>query len=306
MNWLSSAQWAAAVSNAGGLGNIGFNCGQNVPTTDVSETVERYRQEIRNTRKLTDKPFSVTYFLPIEGADVSRTYSDPMFDMFCEEEVDIVFTGNMMPLANASEIKRLQKYGFKILHRDINPTRTSLAHADDLGVDVQIITGFEAGGHMTAHRIGLFSMLQDVGGLLKRPIVASGGICTASAAQATRVMGAEGVYIGTRFLVTEENPASDVTKQAIIASKAEELIEFRAQIGYLRTSKSAMSEYCFKLAGEGADARTIANVYADVWRTGMLLGDLENGFISTSDAINNITGVLTCKEVVDELGAAFE
>jgi hypothetical protein len=66
-----------------------------------------------------------------------------------------------------------------------------------------------------------------------------------------------------------------------------------------------MSIECAKLAREGADARTIAGVYADVWRSGMLLGGLENGFISVSDAVNSITSIKTCKEVVDELSAAF-
>jgi enoyl-[acyl-carrier protein] reductase II len=305
MNWLSNAEWAAAVSNAGGLGNLGFNCGQSVPTADLGETVERFRQEIRKTRRLTDKPFSVTYILPVEGNAASRTFSDPVFDMFCEEKVDVIYTNNMMPLANVSEIKRIREHGIKILHRDLSPTKASLLHADSLGVDVLIVTGFEAGGHMTAHRIGLFSMLQEVGGLLKTPFVAGGGICTEAAAGAAREMGAQGVYVGTRLLVTKENPANNTTKQAIIDAKAEDLIEFRAQVGYLRTSKSPMSEKCDKLAREGADPRTIAGVYADVWRSGMLLGDVKNGFISVSDAINNITSVKTCKEVVDELSAAF-
>jgi enoyl-[acyl-carrier protein] reductase II len=305
MNWLSNAEWAAAVSNAGGLGNLGFNCGQSTTTTDVGETVERYRQEIRKTRELTDKPFSVTYILPVEGNAASRAFSDPIFDMFCEERVDVIYTNNMMPLANAGEIKRIRDHGIKVLHRDLNPTRESLLHADGLRADVLIVTGFEAGGHMTAHRIGLFSMLQEVGGLLGTPFAAAGGICTAAGARAVKSMGAEGVYVGTRLLVTKENPASDATKQAIIEAKAEELVEFRAQVGYLRTSKGTMSAECEKLAREGADARAIAGVYADVWRAGMLLGDLSNGFISVSDAVNNITDVKTCGEVVEELASAF-
>lgn len=305
MNWLSNAEWAAAVSNAGGLGNLGFNCGHSQPTTDIVETVERFRQEIHKTRTLTDKPFSVTYILPVESNAASRVFSDPIFEMFCEEKVDVIYTNNMMPMANAGEIKRIRERGIKVLHRDLSPTKESLLHADAMGADVLIVTGFEAGGHMTAHKIGLFSMLQEVGGLLKTPFAAAGGICTESIARAARVMGAQGVYVGTRLLATKENPASEVTKQAIVDARAENLIEFRAQVGYLRTSKSPMSAQCDKLAREGADVRAIAGVYADVWRSGMLLGDLENGFISVSDAINSITSIKTCKEVIDELAAAF-
>jgi enoyl-[acyl-carrier protein] reductase II len=305
MNWLSDAKWAAAVSNAGGLGNLGFNCGQTLTTRDLTETIERFRSEIRKTRELTDKPFSVTYFLPTEGDDNSRYFADPFFKMMCEEKVGVVYTNSMTPLTNKSEMKRLRDHGFKILHRDVNPTVESLLYAEASGADVLIATGYEAGGHMTSHRISLLSLLQEARDKVKMPLVAGGGICNALGARAAAAMGAEGVYVGTRLIVTEENPASDATKQAIIAARAEELVEFRAMVGYLRTTRSPISAECVKLSDEGADGNAIAAVYQDIWRASMLLGDLDNGFLSVSDAINSITDMKTCKEVVDELASAF-
>lgn len=305
MNWLSDAKWAAAVSNAGGLGNLGFNCGQTLTTRDLNVTIERFRSEIRKIRELTDKPFSVTYFLPVEGDASSRYFADPFFQMMCEEKVGVVYTNSMTPLLNQSEIKRLKDNSFKILHRDVNPTIESLLYAESSGVDVVIATGYEAGGHMTNHRISLLSLLQEANNRVKIPLVAGGGICNALGARAAVAMGAEGVYIGTRLLVTEENPASDVTKQAIITAKAEELVEFRAMVGYLRTTRGSKSEECVRLSNEGANGNTIAAVYNDIWRASMLLGDLDNGFLSVSDAINSITEMKTCKEVVDELASVF-
>lgn len=216
MNWLSDAKWAAAVSNAGGLGNLGFNCGQTVSTRDLKDTIERFRSEIRKTREFTNKPFSVTYYLPTEGDPSSRYFADPFFEMMCEEKVEVVYTNSMTPLANRNEIDRLKDRGFKIVHRDVNPTFSSLKFAEACGVDVLIATGFEAGGHMTRHRISLMSLLQEVQNQIKVPLAAGGGICNVVGARAAAAMGAEGVYEGTRLIVTEESPASDVTKQAIM------------------------------------------------------------------------------------------
>jgi len=187
----------------------------------------------------------------------------------------------------------------------VNPTLASLQFAESSGVDVLIATGYEAGGHMTRHKISLLSLFQEAHNKIKMPLVAGGGICIEAGARAAAAMGDEGVYVGTRLIVTEENPASDVTKQAIIAARAEDLIEFRAQIGYLRTTRSKVSKECEKLSNEGADGKTIAAVYQDIWRASMLLGDLDKGFLSVSDAINSITDMKTCKEVVDELASVL-
>jgi enoyl-[acyl-carrier protein] reductase II len=305
MNWLSDAKWCAAVSNAGGLGNLGVNCGQSIVTFDVTETIERFRGEIRKTRELTDKPFSVTYFLP-SAHPGSHAIADPFFKMMCEEKVDVVFANNMMPVADSAELRKLKDAGFKILYRDINPTLDSLLAAEDAGVDVLIATGYEAGGHMPVSKIGLISLVQEVRDKVKAPLAAAGGIVNAIGARAAAAMGAEGVYVGTRLLVTAENPASNAAKQKISVSRAEDLVDFRAAIGYLRTTRGKMSEECVKLSNAGADNNAIGAVYADVWRAGMLLGDIENGFVSVSDAINSIRSIKTCKEVVDELSSAFQ
>jgi enoyl-[acyl-carrier protein] reductase II len=303
MTWTSDAKWVAAISNAGGLGCLGSNCGATEPTDSPEETGERLRREIRKTRELTDKPFTVNYLLPMEGIEATYIFAKPVYQVLKEEKVRILLTSGA--IVNEDEIARLKKDGFIVIHRDICPTVESLKKAEACGVDVLIATGYEAGGHMSQHKISLLSLFPQARAAVKLPLLAAGGICNAAGAKAVAAMGAEGAYVGTRFVVTEENPASAVCKRAIIDAKAEETVEFRAMIGHMRTTPNKIGLECEKMSREGVDVFTIGSVYAGGFRTGMLLGDLENGIVSVSEAIGMINEVLTCKQVVDDIASAF-
>ena len=86
MTWVSDARWVAAISNAGGLGVLGPNCGDTVPTDSPVETGERLRREIRKTRELTDKPFAVNYLLPTKGVEATYTFARPIYKVLKEEK----------------------------------------------------------------------------------------------------------------------------------------------------------------------------------------------------------------------------
>jgi enoyl-[acyl-carrier protein] reductase II len=79
MSWTTDAKWVAAISNAGGMGILGPNCGATEMTDSPEETGERLRREIRKTRELTDKPFAVNYLLPIEGIESTYTFAKPVY-----------------------------------------------------------------------------------------------------------------------------------------------------------------------------------------------------------------------------------
>lgn len=303
MSWTSNAKWVAAISNAGGMGCLGPNCGATEPTDSPEETGERLRREIRKTRELTDKPFTVNYLLPIEGIESTFTFAKPVYQVLKEEKVRIVLTSGA--IVNEAEITQLKKDGFIVIHRDICPTVESLQKAEACGVDVLIVTGYEAGGHMSQHRISLLSIFPQARDAVKSPLVAAGGICNAVGAEAVAAMGAEGAYVGTRLVVTEENPASIACKQAIIDAKAEDMVEFRAMVGHMRTTPNKIGLECERMSREGIDAATIDNVYSGGFRTGMLLGDLENGIVSVSEAVGMINEIKTCKAIIDDIETAF-
>lgn len=172
-------------------------------------------------------------------------------------------------------------------------------------MDVLIVTGYEAGGHMSAHKISLLSLFPQAREAIKIPLVAAGGICNSAGAKAVAAMGAEGAYVGSRFIVTGESPVSAACKQAIIDGKAEDLVEFRAIIGHMRTTPNKVGLECVRMSREGVDVGTIAGSYSGGFRTGMLLGDLENGIVSASESIGMINEIKTCKEIVDDIASAF-
>ena len=94
MNWLTSAELAAAVSNAGGFGILGPNAGQTVLTRDTKETVDRMRAEIRKTRTLTDKPFGAELIVTFAPNEMS----DMLMQVYCEEDIKaILFLNNETP-----------------------------------------------------------------------------------------------------------------------------------------------------------------------------------------------------------------
>jgi enoyl-[acyl-carrier protein] reductase II len=88
---------------------------------------------------------------------------------------------------------------------------------------------------MSDYKISTLSLVPQVTSLVKMPVIAAGGIVDGKGAQAAFAMGAEGVYMGTRFIATKENSASDATKQAILNVNCEDFIEFKSGIGHLRT-----------------------------------------------------------------------
>ena len=113
-------------------------------------------------------------------------------------------------------------------------------------------------------------------------------------------MGAEAVYMGTRFIATEENPASIDTKKAILNVKSEEFIEFKSAIGNLRTIPTEAGKKALELINQGKHEEAY-KYYGEGFKIGMLDGDLVNGTISVSEAAGGIQQILTCQEVVEEI-----
>lgn len=125
------------------------------------------------------------------------------------------------------ELKQLKEQGINVLYRNLSPTVDKLVEAEKMVVDALIVTGYEAGGHISDYKISMLSLVPQITSLVKILVLAAGQV-----AKAPFSLGAEGVYMGTRFIVTEENPASMETKKAILNVKSVEFIEFKSASGY--------------------------------------------------------------------------
>ena len=180
MAWVADASLAAAVSNAGGLGLI----------SSINAGTEAVRAEIRKCKELTNKPFGVNIMLQAPNAG-------EVAQMIIEEGVRIVTTGAGSPVKYMEAWKAA---GIKVI-----PVVASVALALKMqraGADAIVAEGAESGGHVgELHTLPLIPQVVDA---VDIPVIAAGGIADGRGAAAAFMLGAEGVQVGTRFLVAEE------------------------------------------------------------------------------------------------------
>jgi NAD(P)H-dependent flavin oxidoreductase YrpB (nitropropane dioxygenase family) len=220
MAWVSNAKIVAAVSNAGGLGTLGPNAGARVVTTDVSETGERLRAEIKKVRELTDRPFAVNFVVGAAGLD--KAFSEKCIEVGIEEEVPVAIVSQGSPMVHT---ERLKKAGMKLVH-----VCAAVAHArkaEEAGVDAVVASGTEGGGHSGFEQNTTFCLVPQVANAVKVPVVAGGGVADGRQLIAALALGAEGVYMGTRFIATLENPAHERYKEALLRSGDGDTIAIR-------------------------------------------------------------------------------
>jgi len=302
MGWLTDAKMVAAVSNAGGLGVLGPNAGNREVTPDAHETGERMRREIRKTRELTDKPFAVNYIMPIK--DLDDIFSQAILNVCIEENVEIILaTGDHNP----EIIRKLKGYGFKVIFREVTPNVKHGKEAVAAGADIIAVTGYDEGGCMPVNPVGTLSALRRYVGEVDAPIVVAGGIVDRATANAVMVAGADGVIVGTRFIVSEECPAHVNCKNDIIQHESEDTIVYNISPTVWRSTPHPISLKCKKMNEEGYSALDIAkevNIHEAI-RLGSLEGDFENGISIMSNAISAIKSIMTCEEIVQEIMADY-
>ncbi|MGM0876171.1 MAG: NAD(P)H-dependent flavin oxidoreductase [Bacillota bacterium] len=292
MSWITDAKMVAAVSNAGGMGVLGPNAGSKVVGSKRINTEERLRNELRKIKALTDKPFAVNIFSPEEGMD--DTYTQTVLNISLEEGVEkFVSVGYV----NKKLFKQIKEHNAILIHRELTPTPEAAKMAVDAGADIIIATGYDEGGWIPQNQIGTFSIVPTIVDAVDIPVMATGGINDIRGVRAAFALGAEGVYVGTRFIVSEECPASDITKQDIIRSKAKDLI-FVSSLQRSTPHKLARELESMYKNGMPSDEEISL-------RPGMLEGKLDEGIVSVNTAIDVITEVKSCEDIVKELMADF-
>ncbi|MBQ3510360.1 MAG: nitronate monooxygenase [Peptococcaceae bacterium] len=308
MTWITSAELAAAVSNAGGMGILGFNAGQTEMTPDPIETAERMRAEIKKTRALTDKPFAVTYMMPMPG-DV---FGEPLLNVILEEGMKNIFVlgFGFDPAYEAGVIRGLKEKGLTVLYRAIDANVIGSKMIEEAGADIIVATGADEGGGVSGSNtvMGTFSVVPMIADAVNIPVMAAGGIVDKRTAKAAKALGAEGVYCGTVFIASKECRAAQACKDQIVNSKASDLLQFKDGGNIWRSLPTAAAKRAFDahINGEGGEAvAKYMNEHGGLC-AGQLFGDLENGVNCTSTAIDGIKAVRSCKEIVDDLTEGVE
>lgn len=208
---LAYAELAAAVSNAGGLGQI--------TATSLNSSGE-LRAEIRKTRSLTSKPFGVNLAIS-QHHDI-----DGLLDVIVDEEVPVVSLtgGNPEPI-----LQRLS--GRPICKLVLVAAVRQAVKAEQLGAEAVMAVGQEGGGHIGRADTGTMVLVPRVVDSVSIPVVASGGIADGRGLAAALALGADGIEMGTRFVATQECMAHAAYKEALVKGQENETVVIKRSIG---------------------------------------------------------------------------
>jgi enoyl-[acyl-carrier protein] reductase II len=276
---IATHQLASAVSNAGGLGTIGAG----------GWDVEKVRYEIRELKKLTDKPYAVNIMLMSpHAADIS--------DMVIEEGVKIVTTGAGNP---GIYMEKWKKAGIKVI-----PVVPSVALAKRMvrsGADALIVEGTEAGGHIG--ELTTFTLVPQVRDAVDIPVVAAGGIADSRGFDAAMCLGADGVQIGTVLLASEECPIHANYKNEVVKAKdTSTVVTGRGTGAPVRVIKNKMSRQYLEMTKHGdISLEEIEKLTLGSLRRAVYDGDMDTGSIMAGQSAGLVKQIKPVKDILSAI-----
>ena len=277
MAWVATAELAAAVSNAGGLGLIAAG---GAPADVV-------REQIKKARTLTDKPFGVNVML-------MSPFSDEVMEVVIEEKPAVVATGAGNP---GTYIERLKEAGIKIM-----PVIASVAMAkrmEKAGADAVIAEGTEAGGHIG--ELTTMVLTPQVVDAVSIPVVSAGGYADSRGTKAAFALGADGIQVGTRFICSTECIAHENYKNAVLKAKDRDAVVTGRSTGApVRALKNKLTKEYQRLEKEGASAEEIEELGVGGLRRAFQDGDIENGSLMAGQSAAMVHEIQPCAEIVKD------
>ncbi len=296
MNWATDARLVAAVSQAGGMGVLGPNAGADTVTTDPSETAARLRAQIREVRRRTDRTFAVNVSI---GQGANRVFSDASIAVLIEERVPVAIVVMGSPEVYT---QRLKEAGVFVIHA-VAAVRHALK-AERCGVDAVVAEGFDGGGHSGDDELPMAVLVPQVVDAVRIPVIAAGGIVDGRGLAIGLATGAQAIYMGTRFMATDECPIHERVKQAMLAAPDTGTLSWGRTTGTARTLRNAFAlEFRRReLAGESREALMafIAECADPGGRriAGLKRGDVDDGEVYVGAGVGMIREVLSCEAVI--------
>ncbi len=278
MAWVATAELAAAVSEAGGLGMIGAG---NAP----GEVVER---EILKIKKMTNKPFGVNIML-------LSPFVDEVVDIVCKYGVSVVTTGAGNP---GRFMEKFKNIGTKVI--PVIPSVALAKRMEALGADALVVEGTEAGGHIG--ELTTMALTPQVVDAVSIPVIAAGGIGDGRGLLAALSLGAEGVQMGTRFVCAEECIAHINYKQKIIDAKDRDAVVTARVTGHpVRVLKNKLARDFNKLEKDGVTAEEIEKLGQGKLKIAVIDGEVENGSVMAGQIAGMVSKIQPCKEIIEEI-----
>lgn len=278
MAWVADYHLAAAVSNSGGLGLIGSG---GAPASWVKD-------QIREVKKLTDKPFGVNIML-------MNPEADEIAKVIVEEKVPVVTTGAGNP---AKYIKEWKEAGVKVI-----PVVASCALAkmmERCGADAVVAEGTEAGGHIG--EITTMSLVPQVVDAVNIPVIAAGGIADGRGFAAALMLGAKAVQMGTHFVATKECNVHENYKEKIIKAKdIDSKVTGRSTGHPVRVLRNQMSNEYIKKEQEGATLEELELLTLGGLRKAVVDGNVKEGSLMAGQIAGLVKKQYTCKELIEKV-----
>ncbi len=280
MAWVAEHNLAAAVSNAGGLGIIGAG----------GAPAEFVREQIRQVKQATDKPFGVNIMLMNPEADaIAKVVAD--------EGVKVVTTGAGNP---AKYMEMWKAAGVKVI-----PVIASVAMAKLMergGADAVVAEGMESGGHIGSTTT--MALVPQVVDAVSIPVIAAGGIADGRGFAASFMLGAEAVQMGTRFVVAKESVVHQKYKDMLIKAKDIDSAVTGMSTGHpVRSIRNKMTKEYLRLEKEGADLMELEKLTLGSLKKAVVEGDVVNGTVMAGQIAGLVKSEQTCAEIIGEIMA---
>ena len=283
MAWVAEYHLAAAVSEAGGLGIIGAS----------SAPADWVREQVREAKKLTDKPFGVNIMLLNPNAD-------EVAKVIVEEGVQVVTTGAGNP---GKYMEMWKAAGVKVI-----PVVASVAQAvrmERCGADAVVAEGCEAGGHIGESTTMV--LVPQVADAVSIPVIAAGGIADGRGVAAAFMLGAKAVQVGTHFVVTEESQVHENYKERILKAKDIDTKVTGRTTGHpVRALRNQMTREYLKKEAAGASFEELELMTLGGLRKAVVEGDVTTGSVMAGQSAGMVKEKMTCAQLIQKLNNEAE
>ena len=282
MAWIADASLAVGVSEAGGLGII-----SGVGPTEV------VRAQIRKAKELTDKPFGVNVMLMQDNAD-------EIAHLVCDEKVPVVTTGAGSP---GKYIEMWKSHGIKVI--PVVPSVAIAKRMEKFGADAVIAEGMESGGHIV--QTTTMSLVPQVVDAVNIPVIAAGGIGDGRGIAASFMLGAVGVQMGTRFLVSNEcNVHKNYKEKVLKAKDIETEVTGTSTSHPVRVLRNKLTREYIKIEKSNSNSEKLESLTRGALRKAVIEGDTENGSVMAGQIAGLVKKEQSCKEIIEELMTEFD
>ena len=293
MMWLAKPELCAAISNAGGLGNL---------TAGNYDSKEEFRQAVNETRSLTNNPFCVNItFMP--SVRITKELHQDYFDVCCEEGVTAIeVSGTPIDRYLGPEaVDKARQSGVKLIHK-LGAVRHA-RHAESAGYDAVIAAGIEEGGHPLDDDVTTMVLTPRISETIGIPVITAGGIADGRGLAAALVLGGDGVMMASRFIATTDCLANDRIKEELVLRQEHETTLICKTLNLqMRCLKNEIARKVLEVeAGQGTFDDVLPYMIGERSKTAWEVGDAEMAPLAVGQSIGLINDIVSCSELLKRM-----